>query len=350
VFRSLKQGGESRIISPEITRTPHGTATALAESPKNAEVLYAGTDDGNLWVTRDGGAHWTNVADKVGLPGPRCVASIEASRFAEGRAYVVFDAHRSDDDEPYVYVTEDFGQTWKPLRGNLPTGSSRVLREDPQNQNLLLLGTEFAAWASVDRGQTWTKINNNLPTVAVHEFAFPTTCNEVVAATHGRSLWILDITALRQITPEVLKAKAFLFKPSTAIRWRSEPGRGSPYGQGSRHFVGENPPNGAQIYYTLGAKADKATIKFIDINGKTIGEMQAPKDPGLHRVTWSPPGLPRSGGRGPATSAMYRVVLTVDGQEQAQTLAVEADPERPEVLTLEEVEEQRQKVTPPDDH
>src|SRR5206468_10370086 len=127
-------------ISPEIARTKRRTGTALAESPLNPSVLYAGTDDGNLWVTRDGGVKWENVADKVGLPGPRWVATLEASRFAEGRAYVAFDAHRSDDDEPYAYVTDDYGQTWKSVRGNLPWGSTRVLREDLRNQNLLYVG------------------------------------------------------------------------------------------------------------------------------------------------------------------------------------------------------------------
>ena len=244
VFRSVEQGDHLRIISPEITRTKRGSATALSESPRNPDVLWAGTDDGALWVTRDGGAKWTNVADKVGLPGPRWVASIEASRYADGRAYVVFDGHRSDDDEPYVFVTEDYGETWKSLRADLPSGSTRVLREDIENEKLLYLGTEFAVWASLDRGGSWTKINNNLPTVAVLEFAQHPTAGELVAATHGRSLWILDVTALRQMTADDLKAKAFLFRPNDVVRWRSEPSHGVSYGAGSRRFVGENPPRG----------------------------------------------------------------------------------------------------------
>ena len=165
VFRSLKQGEDLKIISPEITRTKRGTATALSESPRNADVLWAGTDDGNLWVSRDGGKKWTNVADKVtGLPGPRWVSTIEASRFAEGRAYVCFDAHRSDDDKPYCYVTENFGETWKPITNNLPAfGSTRCLREDVINQNLLFCGTEFGCFASTNRGANWTKINGTPP-------------------------------------------------------------------------------------------------------------------------------------------------------------------------------------------
>ena len=244
VFRSVEQGDHLRIISPEITRTKRGSATALSESPRNPDVLWAGTDDGSLWVTRDGGAKWANVADKVGLPSPRWVASIEASRYADGRAYVVFDGHRSDDDEPYVFVTEDYGETWKSLRADLPSGSTRVLREDIENEKLLYLGTEFAVWASLDRGGSWTKINNNLPTVAVLEFAQHPTAGELVAATHGRSLWILDVTTLRQMTADDLKAKAFLFRPNDVVRWRSEPSHGVSYGSGSRRFVGENPPRG----------------------------------------------------------------------------------------------------------
>jgi hypothetical protein len=342
VFRSLKQGDDQRPISPEITRTKIGSATALAESPRNPDVLWVGTDDGYLWLTRDGGINWTNLTDKVGLPGPRWVASIEPSRYVEGRCYVVFDAHRSDDDEPYVYATEDFGQTWKSLRSNLPTGSSRVLREDVEASNLLFLGTEFAAWVSVDRGGHWNKLNNNLPTVAVHEFAIHPTAGEMVAATHGRSLWALDVTPLRQMTTEILKAKAHLFQPNTVIRWRQEPTRVSLYGMGSRRFVGQNPPAGAQIYYLLTQKAEKIALKVLDYTGKTIQELKADPTPGLHHVTWN---LARGQGRGivggqpggqptffpiqPVVPGMYRVVLTVDGQELSQSLKLEPDPSVP---------------------
>jgi photosystem II stability/assembly factor-like uncharacterized protein len=349
VFRSVKQGDDLRPVSPEVTRTKRGSATALAESPRNPDVLWVGSDDGALWVTRDGGKEWANVTDKVGLPGPRWVSTIEPSRFAEGRCYVVFDAHRSDDDEPYVYVTEDFGKTWKSLRANLPWGSSRVLREDVKNPSLLYLGTEFAAWASLNRGESWTRINNNLPTVAVHEFAVHPTAGEVVVATHGRSLWILDVTALRQLSAEALKAEARLYEPNTAVRWRTEPQRGSPYGTGSRKFVGENAPAGAQVYYSLTKAADKVALKVVDYAGQTVRELQAKKEPGLHRVAWDltrgggrPGGEAEAGGprrfgggfqRGqPVAPGMYRVVLTVDGKEYAQPLRVEADPTQANVL------------------
>ncbi len=366
VFRSFKQGTNPQSISPEISRTKRGTATALCESPRNADVLWAGTDDGFLWVTRDGGVKWTNVTAKVGLPGFRCVASIEASKTADGRAYVTFDGHRSNDDEPYVYVTEDFGDTWKSLRANLPTGSTRVLREDIENPNLLYLGTEFAAWASLNRGQSWVKINSNLPTVAVHEYAQPVGAGEIVAATHGRSVWILDVSALRQLTPETFKEDAHLFQPATAVRWRTEPPRGSTYGIGARKYFGENPPPGAAIYYSLAKKPQKVSLKVMDYTGATVRDIDIKSEVGLNKVSWDmlrtapvrPPvaGEPpprrrpqflsdsflmaagpsllvvplgrRPGGPNMAyvPPGMYRVVLTVDGKEYAQGIRIEGDP------------------------
>jgi photosystem II stability/assembly factor-like uncharacterized protein len=342
VFRSVEQGNDLRIISPEITRTKRGSATALSESPRNPEIVWAGTDDGALWVTRDGGVKWTNVANKVGLSNSLYVASIEASRYADGRAYVAFDGHRSNDDEPYVFVTENYGETWKPLRDNLPTGSTRVLREDIENEKLLYLGTEFSVWASLDRGESWSKINNNLPTVAVLDFAQHPTAGELTAATHGRSLWILDVTALRQMTADAMKAKVFLYKPNDTIRWRSEPQHGTLYGAGSRRFVGENPRFGVEIMYSLTRKASKAHIKVQDYSGRTVRELEASPEPGLHRVEWNlmmeeQPSLltAAAGGRKkdiPAPPAMYRIVLTVDGDEYKQGLKVEADPTTPNAV------------------
>jgi photosystem II stability/assembly factor-like uncharacterized protein len=314
VWRSVKRGDRLRTISPEITRTKKGSATALAESPKNPDVLWVGTDDGALWITRDGGGKWTEVSGKVGLPGPRWVATIEPSRHVEGRAYVAFDAHRSNDDEPYVYVTEDYGETWKSIHGNLPVGSTRVCREDITNQDLLYVGTEFGAWVSANRGVSWTKLNNNLPTVAVHEFAQHSTAGEMVAATHGRSLWVLDVTPLRQMTKETLKAKAHLYQPNTVVRWHMEQGRDGWFSESERRFAGQNPPRGAQLYYSFNPKADKVALKVVDYAGKTVAEFPgANTSAGLHRIAWNlstgtqratatagGPGGGRRGGRGGA--------------------------------------------------
>jgi hypothetical protein len=257
-----------------------------------------------------------------------------------------------------VYVTEDYGQTWKSLRANLPEGSTRVLREDIENPDVLYLGTEFGAWVSVDRGGAWTKINNNLPTVAVHEFAQHPTTGEMVAATHGRSLWILDVMPLRQMKASILKAEATLYRPSTAMRWRREPTRGTPYGSGNHQFVGQNPPSGAQIYYSLTKKAAKVQLKIVDYAGQTVRELPAKGEAGLHRITWDlvrGGGGPGRGGRGQnpqrgrgqnaAPAGMYRVVLTVDGKEHTQGLRVEYDPllKSTNIIAEEEDEEAREK-------
>ncbi len=293
VFRSVDRGGNLQIVSPDITLTKQGSATAIAESPKNPDVLYVGTDDGALWITRDGAKTWTEISKNVGLAGPRWVATIEPSRFVEGRAYVVFDGHRSDDDSPLPYVTEDFGKTWKSLKGNLPLGSTRCLREDLVNRNLLFLGTEFGAWCTLDRGKSWSKLGGNLPTVAVHEFALHPANGEIVAATHGRSLWVLDISPLRQMKPEALAQAPVLYEPAAFVRWRGEPNRSGT----NRRFVGENPTRGAQLYYSLPKNAEKVELKVVDIAGNTIRELPVrKKDAGLYAVLWDLRGGGRPGG------------------------------------------------------
>ena len=345
VFKSLDRGDNLKIISPKITSSPRGSATAVAESPKNPDVLWAGTDDGNLWVTRDGGANWTNVVNKMALPKPLWVSTIETSRFKEGRAYVVFDAHRSDDDAPWVFATEDFGESWKNITANLPGfGSTRCLREDVGNPDLLYCGTEFGIFASIDRGASWTKLNNNLPTVAIHEIAVHPTAGEIVAATHGRSLWILDVTALRQMKPATLKEKTHLFKPNTTVRWILEPA----HGKTNRRFVGENPPSSPQIFYSVTGEGGKATFKVLDIEGQTLSTWTAAAKPGLNLTTWDMTRpieqqkeevdkkgikVKKGGGAGGprrfASPGEYRVVMTLDGVDHTTTLRLENDPNAP---------------------
>jgi photosystem II stability/assembly factor-like uncharacterized protein len=363
VFRSLDKGDGLRPISKEITTTDKGSATALSESPLDPDVLYVGTDDGALWVTKDGGREWTRIDEKVGLPRPMCVATIEASRAEKGRVYVAFDGHRSDLDAPFAYVSEDFGEHWASLNGGLPRGSTRCLREDIANPEVLYLGTEFGAWVSIDRGASWASMNTNLPTVAVHELAQHPKTGEIVAATHGRSLWIADVSPIRQTTAEVLKEKTHLYAPLPFERWHSDPSRG----RTNRRFAGENPSEGVSIYYHLGDKAEKASVKVYDVKGQAIRTLSAGTTPGLQRVVWDltrveprPERRPAEGeGRQPrgesgeessegerpqgqqargnvgslamgrpraAEPGSYRVVLEVDGKELVQTVLVLPDP------------------------
>jgi hypothetical protein len=305
------------------------------------------------------------------LPGPRWVSSIETSRYKAGRVYATFDGHRSNDDEPYIYASEDYGRTWRSLRANLPTsaGSTKVIREDIQKENLLFLGTEFGAWVSVDRGLSWTRFNNNLPTVAVFEFALHPTTGELVAATHGRSLWILDITPLRQMTDKTAAEQAALFAPRTAVYWRPDPRRGG----GNRAFVGDNGDAGASIVYSLGQRARGVSLKVTDQAGETIREFEPQTEPGLHRIVWDlrrtpeagaagfggrggrgggggggggggAPGASAQGGGGPGAgpgggfgrggrlvpSGTYRIALKVNGETFTKPLIVQTDPQFPD--------------------
>jgi S1-C subfamily serine protease/photosystem II stability/assembly factor-like uncharacterized protein len=399
VFRSLDRGNNLLPISPELTLTKRGSATALAESSRNPNVLYVGTDDGALWVTRDGGHEWKDITKNLGIRDPRWVSTIEVSRYADGRVYVALDGHRSDDDEPYAFVSDDFGQTFRSIRANLPWGSTRCLREDIQNENLLFCGTEFGLWTSLDRGAHWTKLNNNLPTVAVHELAFHPANGEIVAATHGRSIWACDVSALRQLSAEHVKDKIAMFKPAEVTRWQSEPLRG----RTNRRFAGTNPSPGAQLWYALPKKADRVSLRVEDIEGRTVRELRGSTDAGLNRVAWdllqqpaqaagagggqrggggrgrgggappataegttapttgqqpasgqqpavaqqpaAPPaaqaaGTGRGGGPGggrPAPNGTYRVVLVVDGRAQPpQFVRLDRDPNAPASAVLEE--------------
>lgn len=282
VFRSFDRGNNLEVISPEITLTKRGSATAISESPRNPSVLYAGTDDGALWVTTDGGKNWSEVGKNLKLAAPRWVSTIEASRFADGRVYVCLDGHRSNDDDPYVFVSEDFGKTWTSTRSDLPWGSSRCLREDLVNENLLFVGTEFGLMVSTDRGGHWNSLNTNLPSAPVFDLAFHPNNGEIVAATHGRSLWACNVAVLRQLSVAHVMDSAALYEPSSVIRWRREASRGST----NRAFTGSNPTNGAQIFYALPAKAEKVELKIVNVAGETVREWTPDKEAGLHSVTW----------------------------------------------------------------
>ncbi len=373
VFRSLHKGDDSVAISPEITRTDRGSATDLTESPVNPDVLYVGTDDGALFGTQDGGYTWNNlweIPSAIGdgsssssdggndsaevsagdqlselVPGPRWVSSVEASRFAEGRLYVTLDGHRSDDDEPYVLATEDFGETWRSIRANLPWGSTKVIREDRENENVLYIGQEFGVYVSIDRGESWTRLNNNLPTVSVHDFAQHRSSGELVAATHGRSLWILDVTPLRQMSKEAAAAAVTLYKPNDVVVWRRKHARAT---SGARQFFGQNPQNRAEIFYSLGRGAGSASLEIRDLSGKTIRKFETTGQPGLNRVSWDlrptpPAGAAGFGGRGggrgrggrggrgggTASTGSYKAVLTVGDEVFTQSFEVQSDPNFP---------------------
>lgn len=348
VYRSLNRGSGLKRISPELTRTKRGSATALSESPRDSNVLYVGTDDGALWVTQDGGTNWTDITENLGLTDLRWVNTIEASRYADGRVYVVLDGHRSDDDNPYVFVSEDFGASFLPLHKGLPWGTTRCLREDIGNEDLLYLGTEIGFYVSVDRGQSWSKFNQNVPVVAIHDVAIHPTNGEIVLATHGRSLWACDVTALRSLKLDKL-TKAPVFYPSQdVVRWRTQPSRG----RTNRRYVGQNPARGAVFWYSLPEKAKSVQVKITDIQGETVNTLTGSVEMGLQRLDWNLSKAARqrsggttSGGRRSSSGRIagngsYKATLIVDKEEVAShVIDVKSDPSlSPGALSDEEYE------------
>jgi hypothetical protein len=294
-------------------------------------------------VAKKGGA--APIASLV--PGPRWVSEIVASRFEANRAYVTLDGHRSDDDSPYLFMTEDAGETWRSLTETLPVGagSTRTICEDPSNGDVLYLGTEFRAFVSLDRGKHWARFNGNLPTVAVHAFAVNVPSGEVVAGTHGRSLWITNVSAIRQMTKEVMAKGAHLYQPTSAIVWKTSPSTGGT----NRRFTAQNPASGAQITYHLKKKAESVALEIIDGAGAVISTLTAKTDAGLHTVAWN---LRKSSGNQPAQSrgrrfrrggarvrpGTFTVRLTVGKDVQTRKLLVEIDPDNPDPswMTFEE--------------
>lgn len=260
------------------------------------------------------------------MPGPRWVSSIETSHHRKDRCYITFDGHRSNDDAVYVFVTNDRGKTWSSIKNNLPdtAGSVRVIREDLKNENLLFLGCEFSSWYSIDAGETWTQIKGGLPTVAVHEFAIHPTAGEVVAATHGRSLWVADISVLRQLSPATKDQDFVLYQPKKAIKRRSKPSRGS---SGTRRFIGQNPPTGTRIAYSLGKNARNVRLRVLDFRGEVVKTFEASNRAGLHVFDWNLQKDQTNAGRfrRSVSDGQYIVELKVDDEKKETVLTIESE-------------------------
>jgi len=278
----------------------HTTIYAIAESPKNPNVVWVGTDDGNLQLTRDGGKTWTNVARGIkGLPPQAWVSSIDAGHFDEGTAYATFDLHMFGDPRPYAYRSRDYGKTWSALVA--PDGPVRgyahVIKEDLANPDLLFLGTELGLWVSLDGGNQWAHYKGgDLPAVAVRDLAIHPRDHDLVIATHGRGIWIVDdITPLRALTPATLASNAVFLKARPIVQ--RIPAQGG-WANGDAAFVGPNPPGDAVITYYQKKRHifGDLTIEVLDQTGRQVGTVPSSKRRGLNRVTWAmrlpPPKVP----------------------------------------------------------
>ena len=366
VFKSSDFGTTWEVVSPDLTTNDpekqktaggpawrenttaeyHCTIISLAESPVERGVLWAGTDDGYVQVSRDGGATWTNVSANVKGVGPTPpVSHVEPSRTAAGTAYVSFDRHMFDDFKPHILKTTDFGRTWTRITGNLPDGAwVWVVREDPKNPSLIYAGTEIGVFASRDGGSTWFKLHlGNLPAVSVHDIYIHPRENDIILGTHGRGMWILDdATAVQQLGPEVTSKSVHVFPVPRSWRFTT---RFTRYGLGDRAYRGANPPGGALITYWLKEKPAKdapVSIRILDSTGTVVRDLKnVPAEAGMNRTTWDlsyEPARPRRAGAadefamfmprfGPrAVPGTYRVRLTVGKETVEQPLEVQLDP------------------------
>ena len=262
------------------------------------------------------------------LPGPRWVSSLEASKYKAERCYISFDGHRSNDTLPHIFVTEDYGKSWNSIRGNLPdeAGSVRVIREDRTSENILYLGCEFGAWVSIDRGTTWTKFKN-VPTVAVHEIAQHPRLDDIVLATHGRSIWVGDVATLRQLDGE-LKTRE-LFEPRDVIIWQSKPRRGS---SGTRKFVAANPPIECRLEYYLADNERALEIEIRNLRGDVVKRFdEPPRTKGINSVSWDLRRASNGGRFGRRVDAgQYLVDMRVGAERIIRTIDIKNDPQSPQ--------------------
>ncbi|MGH8140330.1 MAG: WD40/YVTN/BNR-like repeat-containing protein [Steroidobacteraceae bacterium] len=363
LFRSPDHGQTWERISPDLTTNDaqkqkqeqsggvtvdnsaaemHTTLYSISESPLTVGLIWVGTDDGNLQLTRDGGRHWNNVTANVrGLPKNSWVSWVQASSYAPGTAYVAFDRHSFGDLAPYVYATADFGKTWTALATAQEAkgirGYAHVIKEDTVDSQLLFLGTEFGLWISVDRGVHWAQFKGgHFPAVAVRDIAVQPRDNDLVLATHGRGIWIVDdISPLRSLTPALLSQDA-VFVSARTVQQRVEANGGWPGGAAA--FVGENPPPGAVITYFQRTRHlfGKLKIEVLDADRAVIDQLPASTRRGLNRVVWNmhvrPPHVPpavqlaQAGTQGPRVlPGTYTIRMQKNGKTYETSLSVGLD-------------------------
>ena len=267
----------------------HCTIFTIAESPIDENVIWVGTDDGNVQVTQDGGQNWSNVTTGLtGLPANTWVYQIEASSHDKGTAYAVFDGHTQNDMNPYVYKTTDFGQTWTSLVTADINGFARTIQEDFENPDLLFLGTEFGLYITINGGKNWAQFTNNMPPVAVHRVELQKQTSDLVMGTHGRGVIIIDdISPLRQVTQDVLAKDLHFFETKPTIIVEESGFSSGNYG--AIDFVGANPSRSAKIIYYLKKRHifGKMNIEIKDANDNTLIELSPGKSKGINVVTWN---------------------------------------------------------------
>jgi hypothetical protein len=339
----------------------------VVESQKKAGLIYTGSDDGQVNVTRDGGTSWTNLTAKIsGVPKWSYVSRVEPSKFDEGTVYVTFDGHRTGDYGSYIYASSDFGNSWRSIVGNLPRGEVvRSITEDLKVADLLYLGTESGLYVTLDRGKSWVRVRANLPTVPIYEITLHPRDNAMILATHGRAVWILDQLSPFQEAAKADLAEGHIYTMAPAYQLAKTEYRYHA-SHGDMRFIGDNPAFSAAISYRLKSKADSARIVIKDNAGNQIRELKgdAMKDglaQGFNTAHWdfsiepipAPKGASKGGGfggffgggggdgstAGPTVlPGDFRATLVVNGKELATTgFKVAGDPD----ITITDADRQR---------
>jgi photosystem II stability/assembly factor-like uncharacterized protein len=344
LFRSVNRGDAWQEISPDLTTSdpnrcglnsgyvPYCTITSISESPKTAGVIWVGTDDGKVQLTRDNGTTWTDLTSAVaaaGGPADRYVSRVFASPHDVATAFVAKNGFRNDDFRPFLYRTTDSGTTWTAIAGNLVASPINVVVQDRKNRDLLIVGNDLGVWVSIDGGTSWDRLKANLPTVPVHDLTIHPRENDLVLGTYGRGIFVGDITHLQELSPAVLAKPLHLFavEPRVAYGFRA---------QGNFHLFGDkyirvpNEPDALVINYYLSAAQDGGSqITISDARGNQVAQLKGSSDAGVNRVQWNMrsaqggQGAPSTGqgGRGGFGGSLmpagdYRIVVAVGGQQQ----------------------------------
>ncbi|MBT3499524.1 MAG: hypothetical protein HN463_11720 [Gemmatimonadales bacterium] len=366
LMRSPFRGETWEVISPDLSKNDpatlttgkggdgniqYGTITTIDESILKAGLIWAGTDDGNVQVTQDGGDNWADVTDNIPNNPEYWVTRVEASHHELGTAYVSFSGLRNDDFGAYVYKTSNFGESWTDISSNLPESSVNVVIEHYENPNLLFVGTDLQVHASLDGGMNWQSMKGDMPTVPVHDIEIHTRENDLVVGTHGRGIYIADVSELSQVNSMNMTAQAHLFDPEDKVRYVASDRMNRSYS----NFDGESEPSGSTLGYYLGSGATNVSVSIYR-STVMIAELEGETEAGFHEIMWDMTsrrerseaeqevarGQNQGGGRGgfgrgrggpdrtrfevnEAPAGEYRVVLTVDGQEMDSTVRILKD-------------------------
>jgi photosystem II stability/assembly factor-like uncharacterized protein len=352
-----KQGFSGGLTGDNIGVEYFSVIFAIAESPKEKGLIWVGTNDGLVQLTRDGGKNWTNVTKNLpNLPPLGTVSNIEPSRYEPGAAYLTVDLHQVNNRDPFIYKTKDYGKTWKLIANGIPHSMlsyAHCIREDPVRKGLLYVGTENGLYVSFNDGENWEPLQSNLPHAPVYWMVVQEHFNDLVVGTYGRGFWIFDdLTPIQQMNQQVRDSSAHLFPPRPTYRFRQSV---APVTMSDDPSAGQNPQYGAAIsYYLKSAPSGDVRIKIVDAKGQTVKNLPGAKNVGLNRVTWNlegeqttdvrmrttpeyapefklgPDGTRNAPGTGRMTvlspPGNYTVKLSVGGQELSQPLVVKKDP------------------------